>query len=194
MPPFKPEDPGLIGVLGSTADPAAFFGLIADGIHVHPASLKIAANARPRSVILVTDAMAAMGLQPGRCCLGGVDVNVLETGEAYRYGTETLAGATVPLDECLRRYLRYTRASLVDVLEAATLHPAQVLGIQEVKGSLEVGCDADLTFLDEQLNVTRCYVGGELAWDASAAPGAAAVAQGGTVEASEQEGRKRRKK
>ena len=160
--------------------------------------------------MLVTDAMAAMGLPAGRCRLGGVEINVLSTGEAYRDGTDTLAGATVPFDECVRRYRKYTGASIVHALEAATLHPAkvpptsrrrpsrhcpiaplrppsaqrctlrptthaswgaplaarrvQVLGIQARKGSLEVGCDADLTVLDDDLHVRCCYVGGELVW------------------------------
>ncbi|KAL1527070.1 hypothetical protein AB1Y20_015753 [Prymnesium parvum] len=168
MPPFRPEAPGLIGTLGSSARPAAYFGLIADGIHVHPASLKIAARARPDGVVLVTDAMAAMGLPPGRFCLGGVDVQVLETGEAYRVGTNTLAGATIPLDECVRRYKAYTGSSAVHALEAAALHPAQVLNIHDRKGALNVGSDADFIFLDDQLNVLRTYIGGELVWDLGA--------------------------
>lgn len=164
MPAFDPREPGIIGALGSPTQPKPFLGLIADGVHVHPASVKIAATVRPESIVLVSDAMSAMGLPAGRYNLGDVDVEVAGGDRAYRAGTKTLAGAVVPLDECVRRFLRYTEGGVVEALEAASLHPAQALGIEMKKGTLHPGADADFLMLDADLHVWRSYIAGEEVW------------------------------
>jgi N-acetylglucosamine-6-phosphate deacetylase len=170
MPPFHPREPGIVGVLGSKpslANPDAkppFFGLIADGVHVHPASLKLAASARPESVVLVSDGMVALGLPPGTYSFGEVGQIDLKGDRVYRSGTETLAGAVLPLDECVRRFQRMCGCDAVRALEAATLHPAQVLGIEATKGTLAFGADADLILLDDEMRVHATYVAGHHAW------------------------------
>jgi N-acetylglucosamine-6-phosphate deacetylase len=178
MPPFHPREPGIVGVLGSTARPMTYFGLIADGVHVHPASLKLAATARPDSVVLVSDAMMAMGLPEGTYNFGDVGRVTLAGDKAYREGTQTLAGAVVPLDECMRRFRTFCGCGSVRAIEAASLHAARVLGIESSKGSLSVGADADLILLDDNLDVCATYVGGAKAWaraSGDAASGGAAV-------------------
>ncbi|KAF8928549.1 hypothetical protein BGZ58_009591 [Dissophora ornata] len=75
MPQFHHRDPGVIGLLGSRLDfPRPYYGLICDGIHVHPNSVKIAYDSHPDGVILVTDAMSAMGLAPRNCQLGNINI------------------------------------------------------------------------------------------------------------------------
>eukprot|EP00658_Telonema_sp_P-2_P010255 TRINITY_DN13865_c0_g1_i6.p1 TRINITY_DN13865_c0_g1~~TRINITY_DN13865_c0_g1_i6.p1 ORF type:complete len:414 (+),score=90.74 TRINITY_DN13865_c0_g1_i6:154-1395(+) len=165
MNPFHHRDPGIVGLLGATdhgAEDGVFFGLIVDGIHCHPASVRMAHKASPAGVVLVTDAMMAMGLSPGEYPLGTMQVEI--TDRAYIAGTTTLAGSIAKMDSCVRRFREDTGCSIVEALEAASLHPAQVLGVAPQKGTLEFGADADLIFLDDQLNVQACYVGGELAW------------------------------
>ena len=164
MPAFSPREPGIVGVLGSTLDPPLFFGLIADGVHVHPASVKLAAAARPDGVVLVTDGIVAMGLPEGEYYFGEGKVHVVEGGRAYKAGTTTLAGAVVTLDECVRRFRAMTGASVVAALEAASLHPAQAIGISGKKGALEVGADADVVLVDDALHVHATYIGGERVW------------------------------
>ena len=165
MLPLDPQEPGIVGVLGSATRPHPFFGIIADGIHVHPSSLKIAHAARPASLVLVSDQMAAMGLPDGQHRLGEAVVEVVGD-RAYRQGTQTLAGAVVPLNECVRRFARFCDCGAVAAIEAATLHPAQCLGIEASKGTLRVGADADLVLLDDELRVRRTYVAGKLGWAA----------------------------
>jgi len=183
MPAFHPREPGIIGILGSASSTAAkggsasstaakgaaatrtpFFGLIADGVHVHPASVKLAHQVRPRQVVLVSDAMVAMGLPAGTYIFGGDTVEVTSDGRAVRPGTDTLAGTVLPLDECMRRFRKFTGCSLVEALEAASLHPAQAMGIENRKGTLEVGADADFVLLDDELHVCATYLQGEQAW------------------------------
>ena len=133
-------------------------------MHVHPASLKLAASARPESVVLVSDGMVALGLPPGTYSFGEVGQIDLKGDRVYRSGTETLAGAVLPLDECVRRFQRMCGCDAVRALEAATLHPAQVLGIEATKGTLAFGADADLILLDDEMRVHATYVAGHHAW------------------------------
>ncbi|KAI8345787.1 hypothetical protein B0O80DRAFT_520154 [Mortierella sp. GBAus27b] len=161
MPQFHHRDPGVIGLLGSRLDlPRPYYGLICDGIHVHPNSVKIAYDSHPEGVILVTDAMSAMGLAPGKYRLGNMNVTK-EEDRVYIEKTDTLAGSVITLDACIRNFIKFTHCSLVEALEAVTLHPAVLLGIQETKGVIKPGADADLVFLTEDLFVKRVFVAGE---------------------------------
>ncbi|KAF9906016.1 putative N-acetylglucosamine-6-phosphate deacetylase [Linnemannia zychae] len=161
MPQFHHRDPGVIGLLGSRFDlPRPYYGLICDGIHVHPNSVKIAYDSHPEGVILVTDAMSAMGLAPGNYQLGNMNVTK-EEDRVYIEGTDTLAGSVITLDACIRNFIQFTSCTLIEALEAVTLHPAVLLGIQETKGVIKPGADADLVFLSDDLFVKRVFVAGE---------------------------------
>ncbi|KAI9250887.1 hypothetical protein BDA99DRAFT_522159 [Phascolomyces articulosus] len=187
MQAFHHRDPGLIGVLGAAdlpipespkghpepsdtspcrtkPDPRPFYGIICDGVHVHPNSVRMAYYSHPTGAVLVTDALSAMGLPAGTYSLGGRDVAVDHNGAAYVKGTSTLAGSTITIDECIRNFQKFTNCTVVEAVEAATLHPAELLGISDRKGTLNVGGDADFVFLDDftgELKVDRVYVAGE---------------------------------
>ncbi|KAK3838797.1 MAG: hypothetical protein J3R72DRAFT_370445 [Linnemannia gamsii] len=161
MPQFHHRDPGVIGLLGSRLDLLRpYYGLICDGIHVHPNSVKIAYDSHPEGVILITDAMSAMGLSPGNYRLGNMNVSK-EVDRVVVEGTNVLAGSVITLDACMRNFIQFTSCSLVEALEAVTLHPAVLLGIQERKGVIKPGADADLVFLSDDLHVKRVFVAGE---------------------------------
>ncbi|KAI8981039.1 hypothetical protein BDB01DRAFT_795096 [Pilobolus umbonatus] len=187
MQAFHHRDPGLVGLLGAAhlplpdkalhhpfpsstspdtdkPDPRPFYGLICDGVHVHPNSIRIAYYSHPTGAILVTDTLSAMGLPQGEYILGGQAVVVDERGGAYIKGTTTLAGSTITIDECIRNFQQFTNCTLVEAIEAATLHPARMLGIHRRKGTLNVGADADFVFLDDStgvVRVDRVFVAGE---------------------------------
>ncbi|KAJ2830920.1 N-acetyl-glucosamine-6-phosphate deacetylase [Coemansia sp. 'formosensis'] len=192
MTDFHHRDPGIIGLLSAsggsgslkldangvpvpehvaTADSAAvFYGLICDGIHVHPNAIKIAYTSHPDGVVLVSDAMGAMGLPDGNYKLGNMPVVVGPKTDikgcpraALIQGTDTLAGSIVTLIECVRNFKAFTQCSIVEAVEAATLHPAQMLGIECKKGTLDYGADADIIFLSNDLYVQKVFVRGELA-------------------------------
>ncbi|KAI8868771.1 putative N-acetylglucosamine-6-phosphate deacetylase [Ramicandelaber brevisporus] len=160
MNQFHHRDPGIIGLLGSTMRPRPFYGIICDGIHVHPNSVKMAYYAHPKGAILVTDAMSAMGLKPGKYTLGKMSVEKLED-RVYLRGTETLAGAVAPMNECVRNFIQFADCSLVEAIEAATLHPAKLLGIEKRKGTLRYGADADLLFINENIDILKVFLMGE---------------------------------
>ncbi|XP_042900779.1 N-acetylglucosamine-6-phosphate deacetylase [Parasteatoda tepidariorum] len=166
MLPFHHRDPGLVGLLAShkiLPPKKVFYGLIADGIHTHPAALRIAFRTDPKGLVLVTDAISAMGLKPGTYNLGDQAVTVTED-RAVVAGTDTLSGSIATMDFCIKFLLSATGCTLVEALECATLHPSQVLGITSKKGTLDFDTEADFVLLDEQLNVQTTYIAGEKVW------------------------------
>ncbi|KAF2115804.1 n-acetylglucosamine-6-phosphate deacetylase-like protein [Lophiotrema nucula] len=147
------RNPGIFGLLGATSSSLAskpYFGIIADGIHLHPTSIKIAWNAHPEGLILVTDAMALAGMPDGtydwtngsRIIKSGSQLTLEENGR--------IAGSAAQLVDCLSNFLNWTHASVPEALKAVTETPAKMLGLEGVKGSLNEGADADLVVLDLQ--------------------------------------------
>ncbi|XP_048645295.1 N-acetylglucosamine-6-phosphate deacetylase isoform X3 [Marmota marmota marmota] len=182
MLPFHHRDPGIVGLLTSDRLPPGrciFYGMIADGIHTNPAALRIAYRAHPHGLVLVTDAVPALGLGNGRHTLGQQDVEVdgltaYVAGPQFPWplcsqGTKTLCGSIAPMDVCVRHFLQATGCSVEAALEAASLHPAQLLGLEKSKGSLDFGADADFVVLDDNLRVQATYISGELVWQAEEA-------------------------
>ncbi|XP_026019707.1 N-acetylglucosamine-6-phosphate deacetylase [Astatotilapia calliptera] len=166
MLPFHHRDPGIVGLLTSDRIPAGrvvYYGMIADGIHTNPAALRIAHRAHPSGLVLVTDAITAMGLPPGRHTLGQQVIEI-QGLHAYVAGTKTLSGSIATMDMCVRHFKQVSGCSVQEALEAASLHPAQLLGISPKKGKLDYGSDADLVLLDEGLNVKATYISGEEVW------------------------------
>uniref|UniRef100_A0A667X4K5 N-acetylglucosamine-6-phosphate deacetylase n=1 Tax=Myripristis murdjan TaxID=586833 RepID=A0A667X4K5_9TELE len=166
MLPFHHRDPGIVGLLTSDQIPAGrtvYYGMIADGIHTNPAALRIAHRAHPLGLVLVTDAITAMGLPPGRHTLGQQVIEI-QGLHAYVAGTTTLCGSIATMDMCVRHFKHASGCSVEEALEAASLHPAQLLGISNRKGKLDFGSDADLVFLDDALNIQATYISGEEVW------------------------------
>ncbi|KAF3818871.1 hypothetical protein GH733_012288 [Mirounga leonina] len=168
---FHHRDPGIVGLLTSDRLPPGrhiFYGMIADGTHTNPAALRIAHRAHPQGLVLVTDAVPALGLGNGRHTLGQQEVEV-DGLTAYVAGTKTLSGSIAPMDVCVRHFLQATGCSVELALEAASLHPAQLLGLEKHKGTLDFGADADFVVLDDSLHVRATYISGELVWQAEEA-------------------------
>ncbi|KYO32445.1 putative N-acetylglucosamine-6-phosphate deacetylase [Alligator mississippiensis] len=160
MLPFHHRDPGIVGLLTSDKIPTGrrvFYGMISDGIHTNPAALRIAHRAHPKGMVLVTDAIAGMGLAPGRHTLGQqvIEIDGLNT---YIAGTKTLSGSVATMDTCVRHFLEATGCTVETALEAASLHPAQLLGIEHKKGTLDYDSDADFLMLDNSLHVQATYI------------------------------------
>lgn len=166
MLPFHHRDPHLVGLLTSQripSDKTIFYGLISDGIHTHPAALRIAHRVHPDGLVLITDAMPAMGLPEGTYTLGHQQVEI-RGRRAMLTGTNTLAGSIARMDVCVQHFAKATSCGLVLALEAASLHPAQLLGITDRKGTLDYDTDADFILLNDALEVKATYIAGELVW------------------------------
>ena len=171
MVPFTHRDPGIVGLIGTNDKrllSSLHYSLITDDIHTHSASVRIAYQCHPAGCVVITDAMAAMGLPPSDAYHIGqqaVDVRVDEAGRrrAVLRGSDVLAGSVATMDECVREMWKATGCSLVEALESGSLHAAEVLG-ETRKGRLDVDCDADVLLVDDELNVLGVWIGGSMAW------------------------------
>lgn len=161
MPPLGHREPGLPGALLTDGRPVV--GLIADGVHTHPAMVDLAWKALgSRRLNLVTDAMAALGMPPGTQRLGDFDVFV--DGVSARLGDGTLAGSILSLDQALRNLIAFTGCSLAQALPTITRTPAAALGLAGERGSLVPGYRADVVLLDDALHVVATLVGGRVVY------------------------------
>ena len=159
MPPLDHREPGLAGAV--FAHPGVTAGLIADGIHVHPAILAIAWRLKgPHKLNLVTDAMAALGMPPGRYLLG--DREVISDGTSARHDDGRLAGSLLSLGQAVRNLIAFTGCSLQEAITTVTEVPASVLGIEHQRGRIAPGHIAELVVLTPDLQVVSTILRGEL--------------------------------
>ncbi|GAA1759411.1 N-acetylglucosamine-6-phosphate deacetylase [Nonomuraea bangladeshensis] len=151
MPQLGHRAPGPIAAL--LDDERVTVELINDGVHVHPAMLRLAYEvAGPGRTVLVTDAMSAAGLGDGDYRLGSMRVRV-DDGVARLAEGGSIAGSTLTMDVAFRRAVRELGLSLPDAVQVTSLTPARVLGLAGSIGSIAVGKAADLVVLSPDLEV-----------------------------------------
>ncbi len=150
MRPLSHREPGMLGA--ALVVPELRCELIADNIHVHPAAMRLLVKAKgPGGVVLVSDAMPATGLPEGAYTLGGRPA--FSVDGAVRLADGTLAGSVLTLDRALHNLQAATGRPLAELWPAASRNAAQGIGVDDVKGTLEPGKDADLVLLDPALRV-----------------------------------------
>lgn len=161
MPGMSARDPGLAAVINAprnvlSAEEVPYFGIVADGVHVHPAMVRAAYVANPKKTILVTDAMYLIGVEDGIYKRGTQELEKL--GKLVRLsGTETIAGSATHLLQCVNNFVEWTDVPIEVAVATVTNHPAMSLGIQNRKGFLNVGCDADLNIINTKGELVRVY-------------------------------------
>lgn len=158
MSPLHHRNPGMVGA-GLTLK-NVFAELICDGHHVHPAAAKIVIGMRkPSSTILVTDCMSATCMPDGDYKLGDFTVHVKDGTAKMDNGS--LAGSILLLKDAVKNVVQWGIASEWEAIQMATLVPAKSVGIDDEAGKIAVGRAADLTVLDENLDVVCVYLDGE---------------------------------
>jgi N-acetylglucosamine-6-phosphate deacetylase len=157
MSPFQHREPGMVGAALDSDRPC---GLIVDGLHSHPGAVQLAWRSLGAGrLVLVTDAMAALGLGPGSYLLGEQRVVVDESGPRTLDGR--LAGSVLTMAEAVANLTAWTDADLEDAVLCATSTPAALLGLHD-RGVLRDGARADLTVLSPDHEVTMTMVAGEI--------------------------------
>ncbi|KAL1960167.1 hypothetical protein VTO42DRAFT_8710 [Malbranchea cinnamomea] len=151
MHPFYHRRPGIFGLLGQSEETRPFYGIIADGIHLHPTSIQIAYNAHPKGLILVTDAMKLCGMPDGVYDWTNGDRIVKKGALLTLEGSDRIAGSSATLIECVNNFRRWSGAQAAEAIAAVTETPARMLGILGTKGTLDPGADADLVVLGEEV-------------------------------------------
>ncbi|KAG5647086.1 hypothetical protein DXG03_001456 [Asterophora parasitica] len=154
------------GEIADMAFTRPYYGIIVDGIHCHPNSVRLAYTAHPEGCILVTDAQKILdpNLRDGVHEWRDGKRFVKEGDKLYLEGTNTLAGSVVTLDSCVRNFSRFTGCSLGEAIKCATYNPAKCLGIENRKGTLRAGADADFVVLDRRGTALSTWVKGKEAW------------------------------
>lgn len=153
--------PGVVGAV--LTDPRIYAQLIADTIHVHPAAMDVLARCKgPERLLLITDAIRATGLGEGESELGGQVVTVRDGRCVLADGT--LAGSILTMDAAMRHLLAATGWPLERAWPVTSRTPAAALGIDDEYGSIAPGYRADLTLLDEGLEIVATIVGGRLVY------------------------------
>ncbi|MGG4343137.1 N-acetylglucosamine-6-phosphate deacetylase [Paenibacillus lautus] len=157
MRPIHHRDPGLI--VAAFEEPHVSLQAIVDQVHLHPAIVRLMHRLKgPEGMVLITDALQAMGLGDGNYMFGGHHVTVSE-GIA-RLADGTLASSTVTMNEALRLTVA-NGISMEDAVHMASTTPARILGLSH-KGKIEVGYDADLVLMDERYQVHWTMIEGKL--------------------------------
>ena len=155
MRPIHHRDPGLI--VAAFEEPHVSLQAIVDQVHLHPAIVRLMHRIKgPEGMVLITDALQAMGLGDGDYLFGGHHVHVTE-GIA-RLADGTLASSTVTMNEALRLTVE-NGIPLIDAVQMASTSPARILGLSS-KGNIEVGFDADFVLLNEKYEVQWTMIEG----------------------------------
>jgi N-acetylglucosamine-6-phosphate deacetylase len=161
MRPLHHRDPGPISAIVEA--PQVSGELIADGIHVHPAMMRLLVKLLgPERTIVITDALAGAGVGEGAFEFNGQHASVVH-GVA-RLDDGTITGSVLTMDQALRNVVRMTGVSLSDAIGMLTRNPARAAGAANRKGQLAAGYDADLLLFDRALTLQATIRGGVLVY------------------------------
>jgi len=149
------RSPGILGAV--LTDRRVSADIIADGVHLDPAIVKLFAEAKgPERTVLITDAISATGMPDGRYRLGRFEVDVRD-GKCMADGK--LAGSVLTMDRAVRNLARFAEWDLPQAVAAASRNPARVARIAN-RGVLTMGADADFVVLSTAGEVLRSFIGG----------------------------------
>ena len=159
MTPLTSREPGVVGA--ALDDRASWCGIIVDGHHVHPATLRVALAAKPHGkIFLVTDAMPPVGGQKDSFRIRGEIATARDGLLATADGT--LAGSVLDMAQAVRHTVDWLGVPLAEALHMASTYPADFIGLGQSHGRIAVGYAADLVGLDEALQVQATWIGGAI--------------------------------
>lgn len=150
MQPFSHREPAVVGACFD--NPNCFVELISDGIHVHPSMIRATFKLFQDRVVLVSDAMMAMGMPNGNYELGKQEVIVKDKKALLKDGT--IAGSATDLISCVKKAIEFG-INFGDAIKAGTVTPAKSIGIYDKVGSIDIGKNADILIVDQDLNIKK---------------------------------------
>jgi len=161
MSGFDPREPGVVGAVLVHDELTA--ELICDNIHVHPAAMNLLTRVKgSERVVLVTDAIRAAGMPDGEYALGKQRIIVKDGVSRLKSGD--FAGSTLTMDRAVRNMMKLVGTPLQTAVKMAAINPAMVINVDENKGSLEPGKDADIVIIDEEINVYMTIMKGNIVY------------------------------
>lgn len=158
---FNHREPGVVGAIFDSRITTEF---IADGIHLHFAAIRTALAVKGyQNCALITDAMRACTMEPGKYSLGNLEVYVKDGAARLKDGT--LAGSTLTMDRAVHNILKNTNLNIVEAVSMASSIPARIIKVDDRKGKIKQGYDADIIIFDNDVNVKTTIVGGKIIKD-----------------------------
>ncbi len=158
MSPLQGREPGVVGA--ALEDRDSWCGIIVDGVHVHPASLRVALAAKPQGkLFLVTDAMPPVGADSPDYMLYG-EVITAKDG-VVRNAAGALAGSALDMATAVRNSVNLLGLPLAEAARMASTYPAEFLGLGGTLGRIAPGYRADLVLLDSDLQVRATWIAGQ---------------------------------
>lgn len=158
MSPLASREPGTVGA--ALLDPDCWCGLIVDGKHVHPATLRLALRAkRPERFMLVTDAMPCVGTAHDTFMLQGRTIRVREGACIDENGV--LSGSALDMASAVRNTMDLLGLPLEGAVAMASTYPAEFLGMGAELGRIAPGYRANLVVADERMNVKQTWIDGK---------------------------------
>jgi N-acetylglucosamine-6-phosphate deacetylase len=158
MTPFTSREPGVVGA--ALEDAASWCGLIVDGHHVHPSSLRVAIAAKaPRKMMLVTDAMPPVGSDNPHFVLKGETITVRDG--VCQTADGTLAGSALDMATAVRNTVDMVGVAYDEAARMAATYPAAFLGLEATHGHIAAGYRADFVVMDDGYTVAETWIGGE---------------------------------
>lgn len=165
---MKPLHQHFPAVTGAALESDIYCEAITDGRHLHPAIVRLMLKTKGYDrVVVVTDSMMAAGLPDGRYMIAANEVDVV-AGDARLVLDGTRAGSTLTMIDALKNVMAFTGEKLEKVIPLLTRNPARLLHLDDRKGNLAVGKDADMVILDGNLDVERTLVGGKTVYSTMA--------------------------
>lgn len=162
MPSLHHRSPGALAAIFERQEVTA--QVITDGAHIHPSMVRLAFSCLgPERFVAITDGIQAMGLPDGSYVYNGVAYEAKEGTARYRDGT--LIGTALGLNQMAERLTQFTGCSVPVAIRTVSENPARVLGLEEKKGFVRVGHDADLVLLEGDLSVHTTIVGGRVVYE-----------------------------
>ena len=152
------------GVVGAALNSDVSCELIVDGYHVNSDLFDLVYKLKGRKLCFITDCLPAGGLPEGEYTLGGA--RIIYRDNICRLPDGTIAGSVLRLNKGVWNVYQNSNIPLYECVNCASLNPATTLGIEDQKGSLEVGKDADIVILDEEFNVKKTIIGGKVKYEA----------------------------
>ncbi|WP_115512573.1 MULTISPECIES: N-acetylglucosamine-6-phosphate deacetylase [Xanthomonas] len=152
------REPNAVGA--ALEDPQVWCGVIVDGVHVHPASLRVVLAAKPRGkVLLVTDAMPMVGADSPSFDLYGETITAVDG--VVRNADGALAGSALDMATAVRNSVQWLGVDLAEAARMASTYPAQCIGLGDRLGRIAPGYQADLVLVDADVQVLGTWVGGQ---------------------------------
>jgi N-acetylglucosamine-6-phosphate deacetylase len=156
MQPLTSREPGMVGA--ALEDENSWCGIIVDGFHVHPASLKVAHKAKaPGKMVLVTDAMPSVGAADKNFMLNGELIRC-ENGKLST-ASGTLAGSDLDMLAAVKNTVELVGLELDEAIRMASTYPAAMMSENEL-GAIKVGYTASLILIDDDFNLVRSWING----------------------------------